>query len=221
MTADRFGHGPNESRLRMQTIIRLRWFGVGGQLITVIGVYWGLGFDLPVGLCFALIAFSAWVNVFLRVRYPARHRLSSIFATSILAYDILELAALLYLTGGLENPFAFLFLVPVTISATSLSLQWTLSLGATAFLCATFLAFSHYPLPWLPGQPLTLPDAYIVGMWTAIICGVVTVTYRSGSDANHAASACVSSPSNSATRACRRMTSCPRSAPSRSGPRRR
>ena len=103
--ADRVGHGPHESRLRMQTIIKLRWFGVGGQLVTVIGVYWGLGFDLPVGFCFALIAFSAWVNVFLRVRYPARYRLSSVFATSILAYDILELAALLYLTGGIENPF--------------------------------------------------------------------------------------------------------------------
>src|SRR5690606_31471672 len=78
---DRFGPGFHDSRLRMQTIIRLRWFGVGGQLVTVAAVRWGLGFEFPVGACLALIALSAWVNVFLRIRYPARHRLSPIFAS--------------------------------------------------------------------------------------------------------------------------------------------
>ena len=81
-SADRHAPGPHESRLRMQTIVRLRWFGVVGQLLTVIGVYWGLGFAFPIGLCLALIAISAWVNVFLRILYPARYRLSSTFATT-------------------------------------------------------------------------------------------------------------------------------------------
>ena len=68
--------GPHDSRLRMQTIVRLRWFGVLGQLGTVLFVYWGLGYDLPLGWCLLLIALSAWLNVGLRVIFPARHRLS-------------------------------------------------------------------------------------------------------------------------------------------------
>ena len=112
----KFSAGSDESRLRMQTMIRLRWFGVGGQLVTVLAVRWILGFEFPVGWCLALIAISAWVNVFLRIRYPARHRLSPQFAMALLAYDILELAALLYLTGGVENPFTFLIVEIVRAS---------------------------------------------------------------------------------------------------------
>ena len=159
--------------LRLRTLVRLRWMAVIGQTAAVLGVHVLLGFPLPLGFCLAVIALSAWLNIFLTIRWRKSVRLQTSHAGLLLAYDVFQLAMLLYLTGGLENPFAFLFLVPVTISATSLSLQWTLSLGATAFFCATFLAFSHWPLPWAPGQPMTLPDAYIAGMWAAIICGVV------------------------------------------------
>ena len=170
---DRFGHGPNESRLRMQTIIRLRWFGVGGQLITVIGVYWGLSFELPVGYCFALIAFSAWVNVFLRVRYPARHRLTSNFATALLAYDILELAALLYLTGGIENPFTFLIVAPVTVSAATLHQRNTVFLGLLALAAALLLVFFHLPLPWNAMEKFALPRLYKLGLLASTTAGMI------------------------------------------------
>ena len=73
------------SRLRLQTAVRLRWFGVIGQLLTVGVVYLVLGFALPLGICLAFIALSAWLNVFLRIRFPARTRLSTGFATSLLA----------------------------------------------------------------------------------------------------------------------------------------
>ena len=79
---------PPESRLRLQTAVRLRWFGVIGQLLTVGFVYLVLGFPLPFGICLALIALSAWLNVFLRIRFPARTRLSTQLATSLLAYDM-------------------------------------------------------------------------------------------------------------------------------------
>ena len=72
---DRNLFSAGESRLRLQTIVRLRWFAVLGQLFAISFVYFGLGFDLPVGYCLGLIALSAWVNVFLSIRYPARHRL--------------------------------------------------------------------------------------------------------------------------------------------------
>ena len=90
--AERHRLDPTQSRLRLQTALRLRWFGVIGQLVTVCFVYLGLGFPLPFGICLAFIALSAWLNVFLRILYPARTRLSTALATSLLAYDVLQLA---------------------------------------------------------------------------------------------------------------------------------
>lgn len=159
--------------LRLRTLVRLRWLAVIGQTGAVAGVYYLLGFPLPLGLCLAAIALSAWLNVFLTLRWRKSLRLQSQQAGLFLGYDVIQLAVLLYLTGGLENPFAFLFLVPVTISATSLPLKWTLWLGALAFVCATVLAVEHLPLPWNPQAPLVLPQAYVGGMWAAIVCGVV------------------------------------------------
>ena len=159
--------------LRLRTLVRLRWLAITGQTAAVLTVQFMLNFPLPLAPCFAVIALSAWLNIFLTIRWRKSIRLQETHAGLLLVYDIIQLAVLLYLTGGLENPFSFLFLVPVTISATSLSLRWTLWLGAMAFGCATFLAFRHYPLPWRPGETLVLPDAYIAGMWAAIMCGVV------------------------------------------------
>jgi two-component system sensor histidine kinase RegB len=140
--------------------------------VAVAGVHWILGFDLPLGWCLAAIALSAWLNIFLTLRWRG-NLLTDRNAALLLGYDILQLALLLYLTGGLENPFAFLFLVPVTVSATSLPIKWTLFLGALAFVCASFLAFDHFPLPWFTERPLELPTIYIVGMWSALVSGVV------------------------------------------------
>ena len=136
-----------ESRVRLQTIVRLRWLAVLGQSLTVIGAYWVLGIDLPIGGCLAVIALSAWINVALRIRYPASQRLRSHYAFIMLAYDILQLAALLYLTGGLENPFAFLLIAPVTVSASTLPLNITAALGTLAIIAATLLTKFHHPLP--------------------------------------------------------------------------
>ena len=161
-----------ESRLRMQTIIRLRWFGVGGQLFTLAVVYWGLGFDFPVGWCLALVSLSAWLNVYLRIRYPARHRLTRSFATALLAWDIFELAALLYLTGGLQNPFAFLLVAPVTVSAATLPAISTILLGAVALAISAMLVVWHLPLPWTLGAPVTFPVLYKIGMLASIGSGM-------------------------------------------------
>ncbi len=161
-----------ESRLRMQTIIRLRWFGVGGQLVTVAVVYWLLGYDFPIGWCLALVSLSAWLNVYLRIAYPARHRLSRPFATTLLAWDILELAALLYLTGGLQNPFAFLLVAPVTVSAATLPARNTVLLGAIALVASAWLVGWHLPLPWAPEEPVALPILYKLGMLASIAAGM-------------------------------------------------
>ena len=159
-------------QLRLDTLVRLRWLAVIGQSTAVAGVHFGLGFPLPFGLCFLVIAVSAWLDIALRIRYPVSYRLGDGAASVMLGYDILQLAALLYLTGGLDNPFSLLFLAPVLISATALPPWRTLVLGLLVMACATGLAFVHQPLPWRPGEVFQLPFLYTVGIWTAIILGL-------------------------------------------------
>lgn len=168
-----------ESRLRLQTIVRLRWLAVLGQSLTVIGAYWVLGIDLPIGGCLAVIALSAWLNVALRIRYPASQRLRSNYAFIMLGYDILQLAALLYLTGGLENPFAFLLIAPVTVSASTLPLRITVALGVLAIGAATVLTTFHHPLPWFGHEALVLPFPYVMGVWASVVAGILFIGFYS------------------------------------------
>lgn len=164
-----------DTRLRLQTIVRLRWLAVLGQSVTVIGAYWVLGIDLPIGGCFAIIALSAWLNVALRIRYRASQRLKSNYAFFMLAYDILQLAALLYLTGGLENPFAFLLIAPVTVSASTLPVRITIALGVLTIAAATALTTFHFPLPWFSNSILLIPFPYVMGVWAAVVSGILFI----------------------------------------------
>ncbi len=155
--------------LRLQTLIRLRWLAVVGQAIAVGVVHAGLGFPLPLFWCVALIALSAALNIALRVAFPASHRLRAEPAFLMLSYDALQLGALLFLTGGLDNPFAILLLVPVIVSATTLAPFPTMMLGAIVVVVATVLAISHLPLPWTAGEGFEPPWIYTVGVWLALV----------------------------------------------------
>ncbi|MBS8261672.1 sensor histidine kinase [Roseibium polysiphoniae] len=156
-------------RLRLDTLVRLRWLAVGGQTSALLVVHIGLGYPLPIGLAFSLVAFSAWLNVFLKIYSPASLRISERAATLQLAYDILQMSGLLFLTGGLGNPFAFLLMAPVMVSATALSAHNTLILGILATLCASVLAVFHLPLPWPGGSGFNLPAVYSIGVWIALV----------------------------------------------------
>jgi two-component system sensor histidine kinase RegB len=168
---------PADSRLRLQTIVRLRWFAVLGQITAVTIVSVGFRFELPVGYCLAFIAVSAWLNVYLTVRFPDRHRLSATLATVLLAYDILQLMGLLYLTGGIENPFTMLIVAPVTVSAATLPPRNTLILGAIAVAATGFLVVEHAPLPWHVGQQLVLPTLYKFGLFAAVVASMTFLAF--------------------------------------------
>ena len=172
------GATSSESRLRLQTIVRLRWFAVVGQLMAVSVVYFGLRFPLPIGYCLLFIAASAWLNVFLGVRYPGRHRLSPAFATALLAYDLVQLAILLYLTGGIQNPFIILIVAPVTVSAATLPGRHTILLGAVAVVLTALLVAIHLPLPWNEIDKPTLPQLYRLGFLAAVVaCTIFLAIY--------------------------------------------
>ena len=123
-----------QRNVRLDTLVRLRWLTVIGQTMAVLVVHYGLEYLLPILACLAVIALSAWLNIALRVRFRLTQRLEPDRAAWLLAFDIAELAVLLFLTGGLENPFAFLFLGPVLISDTALPPRLTLMLGAITAL---------------------------------------------------------------------------------------
>jgi two-component system sensor histidine kinase RegB len=158
--------------VRLDTLVRLRWLAIIGQSTAVLVVEYGLNFDFPVYACLAVIALSAWLNVGLRLRFHLTQRLEPDRAAWLLAFDIAELAMLLFLTGGLQNPFSFLFLGPVLLSSTALPPRFTLMLGGFAIACATVLVFVHYPLPWDPEDPLLLPPIYMMGVWISILLAI-------------------------------------------------
>jgi two-component system sensor histidine kinase RegB len=144
---------------------------VAGQSGAILITYFWLGFELPLTLAFVVVAASAWLNVGLRLRYPVNHRLDDGPAAVLLGYDILQLSCLLYLTGGLQNPFALLFLAPVMIAAVSLSMRPIAALLALMVVAATFLAFFHLPLPWYAGKTLEMPLLLVAGVWLALVLG--------------------------------------------------
>lgn len=155
--------------LKLDTLVRLRWLAVAGQSAAVLFVRFGLGFHLPLTPTFALIGGSVALNLLLRWKFSSIHRLDGIHATVLLGWDVIELAGLLALTGGLENPFACLLLAPVLVSSASLPPRSTALLGVLVAMSVTVLSAVHAPLPWGPTQAPQLPVLYVVGIWLALI----------------------------------------------------
>ena len=164
--------------VRLDTILRLRWLAVLGQLTTIFVVEQALEFEIPVIPCLAVIAFSVVVNIVLQVAFNPMRRLEPLHAAGLLALMIAELDALLFLTGGIDNPFSILVLAPTLIAATALPPRLTLWLAAFAAASATALTAWHLPLPWIENQPLELPPTYNVASWMATIVAIgVTSLY--------------------------------------------
>ena len=156
---------------RVDTLVRLRWLAISGQLSAVLATHFVLGFPMPFLLCLATVATSILLNTGLRLRFARNDRLADRTAAALGAYDLLQLTLLLFLTGGLENPFSVLFLAPLMITAVTLSAVSTAALTLLVTVCATVLTFYHLPIPWFPGEILHLPFLYRIGFWGAIVLG--------------------------------------------------
>lgn len=159
-------------RIRSRTLTLIRWVAVTGQAGALLVVHFGLGFHLPILPALAIVGASAVLNLAVTLRQPGGLSLDDRGAARFLAYDIIQLAVLLFLTGGLGNPFSFLLLAPVTVSATILSMRSTLALCALSLACITILALWHRPLPWSADE-LVLPLVYILGIWAALAIGIL------------------------------------------------
>jgi two-component system sensor histidine kinase RegB len=163
--------------VRLRTLTLLRWMAVIGQAAAItVGQRW-FGLDLPLGPCFVVIGASVITNLVASIVFPGNKRLSGREALAIQLFDLVQLAALLSLTGGLSNPFVLLIIAPVTISATVLDARSTMVIGALAVTFVTALAFFNVPLTDSTGQTLSLAPIFEFGFWLAIVIGVVFLGY--------------------------------------------
>lgn len=156
-------------RISQRLLVLHRWIAIIGQLVAVLSVRFWLGYDLPLVPALLLVAASVLLNLIVMYRPKRPSRLGDRAAAGFLGFDILQLSALLYLTGGLQNPFALLMLAPVTVAATMLSRREVVGLVSLAIVCLSGLALWHLPLPSPAGADWEMPALYLAGFW----CGTV------------------------------------------------
>ena len=181
--------------VRLRTLTLIRWVAIGGQALALLVVHFGFGFPVPLAAAFSVVGASLLLNLIVMSGHPTPVRLGERAATAFLAFDIMQLAGLLYLTGGLENPFSFLLLAPVAVSATILSIRSTFALCVLSVASITLLAVRHYPLPWAEGG-FSVPQVYVLGTWVALAVGIVffaIYTWRVAEEARRMANALTAS----------------------------
>ncbi|MGB0497132.1 MAG: sensor histidine kinase RegB [Rubricella sp.] len=159
--------------VRLSTLLTLRWLAAAGQLAAVIGGTYLFDLAIRLDQTLFVILLSVSFNVVAQLVLPDTRRLSESATALMLFFDLLQLGALLYLTGGITNPFVMLIIAPVIISATALTLRATVVLGMVAVFIATLLTLAHVPLTFQDGTVLTLPSIYILGMWLSVIISCV------------------------------------------------
>lgn len=176
------------------TLLNLRWLAILGQIAAILFVHEYLLFELPIGLLAIGVGVSILANSALYLMFRTDQQLSSLQAAFQLVFDQLQLTFLLYLTGGLQNPFAVMMLLPLTISATMLSGRATVFMLALAASCLLFLTRVHLPLPWAANETIFLPPTYQLGLWAGISISMIFIAayaYRVSADARKRAQSVV------------------------------
>ena len=170
----------NENRwsnwIRLRTMIILRWFAIAGQLAAIVIATWLYDLDLETGLCILAVGVSVVGNLIASFIFPENKRLTEFENLLMVLFDVFQLAFLLFLTGGLSNPFSLLVVAPVTVSAAVLTVRSTVILNIFAFLLVTGLVFFHLPLVTKDGVELRIPDLFVFGQWVAITIAQVFIS---------------------------------------------
>jgi two-component system sensor histidine kinase RegB len=161
----------HRGRLRVRTLVTLRWMVVAGEALLLL-LLMATGFILPYPVCFAVVGAAAWINLLTGVASPGQRVFGDREAAAQLCLDILQMSALVFLTGGTSNPFVLMLIAPVTLAAATLPLRPVLALGALAGLLSGLLAFASWPLPEAPGMAVVIPLGLRVGAALANIAGM-------------------------------------------------
>lgn len=163
--------------MRLRTLIGLRWLAVLGQTVAIIIAVYALDINLRLDLCIAAIGVSAAFNIIVTLIFPENNRLTERNAMLTLLFDLCQLAFLLYVTGGLSNPFAVLTLAPVIISATTLTLITTTMLGTVFLGLITLLVWFSIPLTTTSGIMIQQSQILIFGTWTALVIAALFLAF--------------------------------------------
>ncbi len=172
-TLFRLGENLNLDR---KTLVYLRWIAIFGQIIAVNLVFFILGLEFPILLAFLVIFVGFITNFYLQFGIKTI-RIKDFHASFFLVYDLVQLSLLLYLTGGISNPFSILLIVPAIVSSTFLSMGTTIILGGLTIIFLFLLTLFHYPLPGIHENAFTFPKYYLSGFFISIIIGLIFLSY--------------------------------------------
>lgn len=176
---------PQGLRITLETLINIRWIAIVGQFFTVSVVEYFLKFEFPYFGTLTLIFLSALVNVYLEINKSKFLTINNFYATLSIFYDLVQLILLLFMTGGLSNPFSILIIVPTTISVTYLSRGSSQFIVTCSIMFSTVIAFYHMPLPYPVNESLVLPKYYNIGLWLSLGIGIIFLgnyAYQLGRD---------------------------------------
>tara|TARA_B100000579_G_C22845690_1_gene864162 strand:- start:2530 stop:3759 length:1230 start_codon:yes stop_codon:yes gene_type:complete len=154
-------------------LIKIRWLAIIGQLSTLIIVALVLDFSIPFKECLGIVFLSIIVNILSSYILKDVPTLSYKKTFIFLIFDITQLIILLYLTGGVFNPFIILILAPVIISASYLPAFWTISLSIYSIILILIINFNYVPLHW--DEEFIIPDIYKLGILIALIITIVFI----------------------------------------------
>ena len=163
-------------QLNKKTLVILRWIAIIGQLITVSFVYFVLNFNFHFFYCILIIILGTLTNIFLQFNVK-KNLLNNFSSTLYLIYDLIQLATLIFLTGGITNPFVILLVIPAVVSSTFLSLRSTIYLSFITVIFLLVMTLYHLPLPSLGDLHFHTPKYYLYGVPIAIIIGLIFLCY--------------------------------------------
>jgi len=162
----------NDNQIKLLTLINVRWVAIFGQFLTISIVYFYFNFNFNIKYCYLLVLFSSFLNFFLQIRSKKTDLLSNKQATFSILYDLFQLFGLLFLTGGLTNPFSILIVAPITIAAGFLNLRSSILIGFLSIALTIILSFFYFELPGLENNYL-FPKFYILGLTLALCTTII------------------------------------------------
>ena len=163
-------------QLDKKTLVILRYIAIFGQLFAVNVVYSYLNLTFPILESHIIIFIGLLTNLYLQFRVRS-NQLKDIYASLFLLYDLIQLSALLYLTGGILNPFSFLLIIPAIVSSTFLSMGTTIILGFFSSILLFLLSIFFLPLPGIEFQLFNFPVFYKTGILISILIGLIFLSY--------------------------------------------
>ena len=162
--------------LDKSTLTILRYIAIFGQFIAVNLVFFYLDLKFPIKESYIIIFVGLLTNLFLQFKVKV-NQLKDTYASLFLLYDLFQLSSLLYLTGGILNPFSILMIIPTIVSSTFLSMGTTIILGIITSILLFVISFTHLPLPGLESNIFAVPNYYTIGILISILIGLIFLSY--------------------------------------------